>query len=122
MLDAQKVLCETGRDARWTARGASDRNMMEKTGGAKTKRNRGSHGGDDRRQWMGSERTVVELFLRGAPAGKIAGFLRLKPVSQPRASSRLQQSQALFRMANNEDYYSKYKLDLHSRTCRVNMC
>jgi hypothetical protein len=30
MLDAQNVLCETGRVALWTARGAMDRNMMER--------------------------------------------------------------------------------------------
>jgi hypothetical protein len=35
MLDAQNVLWETGRVALWTARGASDRNMMGRRGNVK---------------------------------------------------------------------------------------
>jgi hypothetical protein len=42
-LDAQNVLLETGRVALWTARGASDRNIVEREK-LKVMRNRGSHG------------------------------------------------------------------------------
>jgi hypothetical protein len=52
MLDAQNVLRETGRVALWTARGASDRNMMEEYGGTITKKILGSLNWDDRRQWI----------------------------------------------------------------------